>query len=225
MPSNLNKREAAIRAAMSNASLPDQRRLAAELDRISQARIAASERDASIDLAAETVRESLSPVLVHGMHTAATDWVAEIAPGYTKAELKKIQRDAQVEASTWFRSTSSVVRSYQDEFTAQARGFAKRTASQYGEAAPVIERTILSRIASLYRTAEGTDAAGIESAAEGDGPGSHPEAADWADEDVLDSGDAAPTETPEGGVPAAPYDHEYEDAAPESFTEGDVRPS
>ncbi len=217
MSSNLNQREAALRAAMANATLAEKRQIVAELDRINAQRLAKRQSANELNMARTAVRNTLSPVLVHGMHTADTDWIGEqVKTAYSKNEMSNIQREAQVEASKWFRSVSAAVRAYPDEFSEQARGFAHRTASQYGTAAPSVKSAILSHIASLYRTAEGTDAAGIESAADGE---TNPEATPWSEEMSLPGDDAPANEAPEG-IEADVYEAEWDDAAPESFIEG-----
>ena len=217
MSSTLNKREATLRAAMANATLAEKRQIVAELDKINAQRLAKRESANELNMARTAVRDTLSPVLVHGLHTADTDWIGEqVKTAYSKNEMSRIQREAQVEASNWFRSVSAAVRAYPDEFAEQACGFAQRTASQYGTAAPQIEDHILGHIASLYRTAEGTDAAGIESAADGM---TNPEATDWSEEMSLPGDEAPANEAPEG-IEADVYEAEWDDAAPESFIEG-----
>ena len=216
MSSNLNQREAALRAAMANATLDEQRRLASEIAKIEAVRAEARDVDRQTNMAASVVRDTMTPVLVHGMHTASTDWIGEQSTSFSGDEMSKISRKVRVEAGEWFAKTSSVVRSYQDEFAEQARGFARRTSSQYGTSAVAVESVILKHIASLYKQAEGTDAAGIASAADGM---TNPEAISWTEQVALPGDDAPANEAPEG-IEVAPYNAEYDDAATEDYTEG-----
>lgn len=189
-------READLLEAMRYANLDEQRQITAELDRIRSRRTAAVQADRATDLGVQVARDHLTPVFVHGQHTAATDWLDEVAPSYTQADIKKIDRQVRAEAASWFNHTSQVIREYPDEFAEQARGVASRTASQFGTLAPQVESLFLRHVSSLYRVAEGTDLAGVPSASDSTG---NPNATEWANgPDVLAPADVGDFDAPPG---------------------------
>lgn len=192
--------EARLLEAMRTASLSEQRKLTAELNDIRRAKTAARQEDRSIDVQS-TVKDRLTPVFVRGLSSSETDWLAEAAPNYTTASIKSIASKLKAEASRWFSSVGVAVRQDKQEFTEQARGFSGRTASQYGTQVASVENILFRHIAALYKIAEGTDIAGIPSAADGE---TNPEVTDWAaDPEVLPEADADAYTAPEG-IEAAP---------------------
>ncbi len=189
-------READLLEAAQYATLPEQRRIYAELEEIRHRRTAAVADDRATDLGATIARDHLTPVMVHGHHTASTDWLDEVAPNFTEADLKNIDRSVRAEAAQWFHKVHEAVRADQDEFSEQARGVARRTASQYGTLAPQVGNLFMRHVASLYRIAEGTDLAGVPSAADGE---TNPNATDWAaSPESTDAGAAPGYENPPG---------------------------
>lgn len=145
--------EADLLAAMAQASLPEQRRLMAELDEIRRRRTAALAADRETDLAASYIADVMTPVPVHTPHTAATDWIAEVAD--EGQDLDAVSKHMLAEASLWFGRTSMEVKADRHEFSEQARGIARRIASGCGSLAPEAERAFLDYVAFLHRrTAE-----------------------------------------------------------------------
>ena len=192
-------READLLSAMTFADLDEQRRLTAELNAIRGERTAARQEDRSIDVQS-TVKERLSPVFVHGMSSSESDWLDEVAPNYTTASINSIASKLKAEASQWFTSVNPAVRQDKEEFAEQARGLANRTASQYGTQANKVSGIMLRHIAALYKIAEGTDLAGIPSAADGT---TNPDVTDWAAPPmVLPEADADAYTAPPGITPA-----------------------
>ena len=186
MASNLNQREAALRAAMAKATLSERKRLNAEIKEIQAVRQAKAQQERSIDLSARDVRSTLTPVSVHGMHSFESDWVSDLdSTPRSKTAIRDIDRNARSEAAEWFRGVHAAVRADRIEFREQAKGFARRYASQFGAIAPDVEARTLQHIAGFYRQAEGTDMAGVPSAA---GDGTNPDSTSWAEQVALPPG-------------------------------------
>jgi hypothetical protein len=187
--------EADLLDAMEYATLPEQRRLMAELQDVRDRKTASKQAARDTDLGARIARDHLTPVLVHGQHTASTDWLDEVAPNYHTADLKNIDREIRAEAATWFSHVHQAVREDQEEFGEQARGVARRTASQYGTLQNQVANLFISHIASLYRLAEGTDMAGVPSAA---GDNTNPDLEPWKTETTLPPNNADTLSAPPG---------------------------
>lgn len=126
-------------------SLPEQAALVAELDAFDRRQAQASRQDGEIDLTDTIVRQTLSPVAVHERSTVATDWLGEVT---ASSDQKGAQR-IMVEASMWYRRLSPEVIADAEEFTEQARGMARRTASQYGDQAEGLAQEFLQYVAFL----------------------------------------------------------------------------
>jgi hypothetical protein len=145
-PMNDHDREVQILRAMAVASLPDQHRLAAELERLRASRTASLRESRSIDLSSTVVQAHLTPVPVHERHTAATDWIGMDTPLETDPTLAM-----RTEAAVWFNKVSDEVKADREEFTIQAQGMARRLASRHGEQARVAERAFLDAVAHMLR--------------------------------------------------------------------------
>lgn len=140
------KTEAALLSAIASAStLREQASLVAELDALRQSKTARVQADRDWDAAGTVVEQTLTPVLAHSLHTASTDWLSE-------ADIPAVDTNrVHAEAALWFGKTSAMVKSDGDEFAEQAKGIARRLASQYGEAAPEAERAFMDYVAFLLR--------------------------------------------------------------------------
>ena len=128
------------------ASFSEQAALVSQLDAFDQHRRAEAGRARELDLAAAVVQQTLMPVRVHEMHTAATDWIADFEPNVDMSHHASI-----AEAAMWFGRTSSDVKADQEEFGIQAEGFMRREASRYGEQAQAVYAEGLSYLGFLYR--------------------------------------------------------------------------
>ena len=128
------------------ASFSEQAALVSQLDAFDQHRRAEAGRARELDLAAAVVKQTLMPVRVHEMHTAATDWIADFEPSVDMSHHASI-----AEAAMWFGRTSSEVRADSEEFGVQAEGFMRREASRYGEQAQAVYTEGLSYLGFLYR--------------------------------------------------------------------------
>ena len=219
------QREADLLEAMKYASLPEQRRLTAELDEIRANETLAAQADRDTDLADAIIRDHLTPVLVHGMHSAATDWLGENVSDFGISDLQEIGQTMRAEASVWYAGVSDAVKANRGELREQARGVARRLGSQYGQVANQASSVFLDYVGRLV-TAEGTDMANIPSAA---GDSSNPDLVPWSDEAAAEGvespidGDAPPAAeaptVPEGsGATAAP-------APPAAASESNSGPS
>src|SRR5665213_3193279 len=195
-------READLLEAMKYASLPEQRRLAAELEEIRAEAGFEVEADRDTDLANAIIEDHLTPVLVHGMHSTATDWLDEQVPDFTTADLHEIGTSMRAEASVWFATVTPGVKENHSELREQARGIARRLGSQYGSVANQAADIFLEYVGRLVQ-ADGTDLAGVPSAA---GDAGLEGGEDWsAGAPTLPVADAAPLSAPDGaGAPEAP---------------------
>lgn len=126
---------------------PDGRTLASAVaalddhDRQLRAR-AALERET--DLGAGIVAQRLTPVPIHEHHTAATDWLADVA------EDAGSYRTAMIaEASAWYGGLDPAVRADAQEFAEQARGRARTLASAYASRGAA-EREFLQTVSYLH---------------------------------------------------------------------------
>lgn len=139
--------EAQILTEMATASLADQRTLAQELDTLRTERTASARADREVDLADTVIRSHLTPVAVHTMHTAATDWFGEDEAHEDPTLTMK------TEATLWFQRTSAEVREDIEEFAIQAQGKATQLASRCGEQADKAFEAFIGHVDHLYRTA------------------------------------------------------------------------
>lgn len=147
---NLVSREADILRAMasSQTTLPEQRRLAAELESIRAQRTASVHEAREIDLADTVVRDTLTPVRVHERHTAATDWINEIPTSGGNYD-----HEMRTQATVWFNRLHEAVKADREEFGEQAKGMARREAGRFGEYAAEAAQTFMDTAARLHRMA------------------------------------------------------------------------
>lgn len=140
------KTEATLLSEIASAStLREQAGLVAELDALRNSKTARVQADRDWDAAGAVVEATMQPVLVYSLHTASTEWLSD-------AEIPTVDSNAvHAEASLWFGKTSSMVKADAEEFAEQAKGFARRLASQFGEQAPQAERAFLDYVAFLHR--------------------------------------------------------------------------
>lgn len=171
-----NHTEAELLEAMAHATLPEQRRISAELDDLRAIAAFNKVADAENDLANAIIEDHLTPVLVHGFHSTATDWLDEQVPDYTTADLHTIGTTMRAEASVWFSSVPEGVKANKSELREQARGIARRLGSQYGQVANQAADIFLEYVSRLV-VADGTDIAGDSSAA---GPTGREGGEDWS---------------------------------------------
>lgn len=140
----MSQRDDIINRINKASSLVEQATLVSELDAYDRNQREAVASGRSIDLTDTIVRETLSPVAVHERSTIATDWL-----GTVEASNEGGEHEITVEASMWYRRLSPEVRGDDDEFSEQARGMARRTASAYGEQAQGLEKQFLEYVSFL----------------------------------------------------------------------------
>lgn len=123
--SDLMRAVHAAHAAQAGAALAQ---AVAALDNFDKARAREAAANRELDLGAHFASRRLSPVAVHELHTAATDWLADYDfranPEYRTAMI--------VEASAWYRGLDQAVKADTEEFSEQARGRARTAASVHG---------------------------------------------------------------------------------------------
>jgi hypothetical protein len=122
--------------------------LLAQIDEFDARTAAAIREDRSIDWTRTIVEETLRPVRVHEMHTAATEWLEGVPSS------GDYHREILAKVASWYGRTSDEVKADAEEFAEQARGIARREASQYGENAQAAETAALEYL-SFLRQREG----------------------------------------------------------------------
>lgn len=143
------QREVEILQAMAKADLPEQRRLAQELEDLRATRTASLQGERDLDLASTVIRDTLTPVRVHERHTASTDWITEV-PTVVEGSY---DNEMRTEATLWFQRLHEAVREDREEFGEQAQGMARRVAGKFGEAAPAAAQVFLDTAARLHAQA------------------------------------------------------------------------
>lgn len=135
-----------LREAAKAPTLAEQQRLIGESERVRTARLAQAERDRGLDLANAVVADTLTPVRVHEMHTAATDWIGELS---TTASATEVESEMVAQASLWYSKTAAI-RPFLSEWEEQAKGMARRLAGAFGEKASHAENAFLTHAATVY---------------------------------------------------------------------------
>ena len=210
--------EAQLLEAMAHATLPEQRKIRAELDQLRTEAARQAEEDREVDVANAVIEAHLTPVLVHGMHSTATDWLGEDVEDFGVQDLPQITSSMRVEASHWYRNVSPGVRANRYELREQARGVAARYASQYGSVADQAQEAFMQQVARLV-VAEGTDMAGVPSAA---GDNTNPELVAWSDEaDDMGTNEGSPPPAYDAYTPVEGGGGAPQPQAPAPATSGD----
>jgi hypothetical protein len=163
----VNSRAEIVAAIQKASSLAEQAELVTLLDQFdaNQRRVAAEQR--SIDLTDTVVRDTLSPVRVHEMHTASTDWLGNF-------EASSDEHPLLAEAALWYGRVSPEVKADPEEFLEQARGMMRRQASQYGERAAAVYSTGMEYLAFLNRRQAASGLPQIDQTVAPDGVTSQP---------------------------------------------------
>lgn len=145
---NFQQKEAAILRAMASAkSLKDQAALAEELQSLRAEHTATLREERDLQWADMVVEATLTPAWRGSQHTAASDWMDEVAPVDTETSHQAMM----AEASVWFNRTSAEVRADQEEFEIQAQGMARRVAGKYGEGASAAAQAFIDYAAFLLQ--------------------------------------------------------------------------
>lgn len=119
----------------------------AALDAFDRERAAVHAASRELDLGSRIAAQRLTPVPLHELHTAATDWLAEIP----EPEAGPSLRTAMIaEASTWYGGLDPAVREDGEELAEQARGRARTLASAHGRHAAVAAAEFLSVVGYLF---------------------------------------------------------------------------
>lgn len=143
----LRQREAELLRAMAVATPEEQVRLYADLDAVRAQQDHCHTAAREVDLGATEVLFAPRGPSAHSPHTAQTDWMAEVASGY---ETPPDENAVRTEAAQWWRRTSDEVKADREEFWTQARGIARRTASQYGTYASLAHAVFLDHLSHLH---------------------------------------------------------------------------
>jgi hypothetical protein len=139
-----------LRKAGRAESLPEQREFVRQATELQNEGIESKRAANEWNAEDARIRDTLVPGRVHELHTAATDWITELD---TSFDAKEASQAMIVEASLWYATKSDDVKSYEDEYTEQARGMARHLAGKYGDEADVAERAFLDEASRLRTTA------------------------------------------------------------------------
>lgn len=141
-------REEIIQALSAAPTLGEQISLVAKLDEHDAGIKATAAQKREVDWAGMVVNNTLfSQPNTLDRHTAASDWIAEAET----AGGENVHQAMVAEAAAWWSKLHPMVKDDAGEFTEQARGMARRTASRYGEAAQEAREAFLSYVAFLNR--------------------------------------------------------------------------
>lgn len=149
-------REVTLLAAMASAaSLPEQRRLAADLETLRAHRTAARRRDQALDLAGQVFAPPAYPVTSVAQstrHTADSDWLGEVEPD--DLDPGQVTQEMTAAASVWWSRVPEQVRAEPAELAVQALGAARLRAGGYGLRHAEAARAFCDQVDHLYsRTA------------------------------------------------------------------------
>lgn len=185
------QREAELLQAMAKADLPEQRRLALELDALRRSASTQVQAERDLDLADTVIRDTLTPVRVHEHHTASTDWLDEVVT--SSADYDHAMR---TEATMWFSKVHEAVKADEEEFSEQAKGMARRMAGRYGEQAEAAAQAFLDTVVRLRSQAAGDSPGKVNHEQSGNSESTVTDYDTKADQDPLyaedwdDTGDA-----------------------------------
>jgi len=163
----VNSRAEIVAAIQKAGTLAEQARLVAELDQFDANLRAEAAAQRDVDLADTVIRDTLTPVAVHEMHTASTDWLGDF-------EASSDEHPLLAEAALWYGRVSPEVKADPDEFMEQARGMMRREASQYGERANAVYATGMEYLAFLNRRQAASGLPQIDQTVAPDGVTSQP---------------------------------------------------
>lgn len=141
-------RDEIIQALSTAPTLRDQISLVAKLDEHDAGVKATAAQARDVDWAGTVVNETLfSRPNTLDRHTAASDWIAEAETSGGE----NVHQAMVAEAAAWWSKLHPMVKADAGEFTTQAQGMARRTASVYGEAAQEAREAFLQYVAFLNR--------------------------------------------------------------------------
>lgn len=147
--------EADLLAKMAAApNLTEQAEYGRQLAALRAARIQGQREAAGLDLA-NTIVESRFPTLPAAPSqigvTASSDWLGTVEPdSRPTAQVEGLMR---AEASVWYNARPEAVRADEHEITAQAVGYGRRVASQFGLEAEAAYQAFLGAVEHLHTTA------------------------------------------------------------------------
>lgn len=141
---NQKKRELISKLAATN-DYGEKLGLVAQLEQVEAEERREIEASRDLDWANMVIKERLSPVMAYDRHTTESDWLG----GFTASAHSPHQIYA--EASQWFDSLDSDVKSDAEEFIIQAKGHARRVTGSLGHEAEIGEQEFMDYVAFLNR--------------------------------------------------------------------------
>jgi hypothetical protein len=145
----LSTQSEALRHAMAAATTGQElNALATELAAADRAAALRKQAQADLDWAATAVDATFTPVAAYTVHTAASDWLGDIPE-----ESPGSHRRIIAEASLWYLRLPHAVRADAQEFLAQARGAARRTAGSLQMHPAAVTEPFLDYVNFLHKRA------------------------------------------------------------------------
>lgn len=136
-----------LREAASAPTLQETGDKIAAADHLQSQLRAEAAKESEYDFAQALVAEHMTPSPVFSHHTAATDWLAEVA---TAPDTKEMENSITAQATLWYTRTASVIKEHPDEFAQQAVGQARKHAGTFGELAVDAENLFMQHVAGLH---------------------------------------------------------------------------
>jgi len=144
----VEKRAELVRALSRTSNFQEQVALLDQIRKIDEGIQAQAAMGRELDFASTVVQETLSPVQTFQHHTAATDWlgdVAEVDPQW--------QNRVVAEAAMWFGRVPDFVKADAEEFGIQAAGKARQVAGRFGIQAEAARQTFVNYVSFLHKQA------------------------------------------------------------------------
>lgn len=121
--------------------------LMVELEAVRKDARLAREASEEVDLANAVIHDLRTPVATYSHHTAATDWLGQD----TDINPAEVTNRILTSASLWYSKLPPQVRADRAEFIAQAEGYFRREASQYGHMASEAYQLAMAHVDQVNR--------------------------------------------------------------------------
>ncbi len=142
----MTSRDDIIQALGSAETLNDQIALVAQLDEHDSIARTAAATQRNLDWTNTVVGQTLAPMPTLDRHTASSDWLEDV-----RTETGDHHQKIVAEAAAWWNRLHPEVKADAEEFTIQAHGMARRTASRFGDDAAEARENFWSYVAFLNR--------------------------------------------------------------------------
>lgn len=146
------RRDDIVREIQKAATLDEQLALVAALEEFDRQVTLRVQAGRDLDWADTSIQERFTPVNVHELHTASTDWIGTIDTTPHDWHQKVV-----AEAAVWYSNRHEAVLNDPEEFQTQAEGKARHIAGAFYERSEAARRTFLDYVSFLHTGASGLD--------------------------------------------------------------------